>query len=256
MKRYKHIFFDLDHTLWDFEGNSRSVLAELHHEDGFGGRGIPVEAFIQAYEQVNAVLWERLENGSIDRGTLHATRFQRTLMHLGVHDNAMASRMERSYMERCPARTGLMEGAAALLEDLRGAYRLHIITNGHTEVQLMKLQASGIRRHFAVVLTSEQAGAPKPSAAIFRHALRSAGAKPGESLMVGDNARSDIAGARAAGIDQAHFGPVATHDPEATYRISKLDELRAVLLQGSVRPEGELHDGLLAGDPADLQESK
>lgn len=232
VKRYGHIFFDLDHTLWDFEGNSRAVLRELHAEFHLWDRSIPVDGFIVAYEQVNGALWSAIEGGSMDRDTLRALRFRQALAALGVTDNAMAARLEEAYMERCPLRTGLMPGAMRLLEDLRHHHRLHVITNGFTATQLTKITASGLRPFFSVVLTSEQAGASKPSVRIFRHALRSAGAVAGNSLMVGDSAKADMAGARAVGMDQAHLGRTGMHDPEATYRITSLDELRAVLLQG------------------------
>lgn len=232
VKRYGHIFFDLDHTLWDFEGNSRAVLQELHAEFHLPGRSIPVSGFIAAYERVNSALWSAMEGGTMDRDTLRALRFRQALAELGVHDNAMALRMEDAYMERCPRRTGLLPGALGLLEDLRHHHRLHVITNGFTATQFTKITASGLRPFLSVVLTSEQAGASKPSARIFRHALRSAGAVPGNSLMVGDSAKADIAGARAVGMDQAHLGLSGTHDPEATYRITSLDDLRPLLLQG------------------------
>ena len=172
MKHYKHIFFDLDHTLWDFEANSRAVLRELHQEFALSERSIGPEEFIPAYEKVNRGLWDAMENGAMDRETLRSLRFHQALRSFGVEDNAMASRMERLYMERCPKRPGLVPGAQRLLEELHQRYALHIITNGFTETQAMKLQASGIRHFFAVVLTSEQAGAAKPSVRIFRHALR------------------------------------------------------------------------------------
>ncbi|MGV9012469.1 MAG: YjjG family noncanonical pyrimidine nucleotidase [Flavobacteriales bacterium] len=232
VKHYKHIFFDLDHTLWDFEANSRAVLTELHSEFGLSERSVPCGAFIPAYEAVNSGLWAAHESGSMDRETLRALRFRQALAGLGIHDNAMAMRMEHLYMERCPVRPGLMEGALDLLNALQGKYMLHIITNGFTETQGLKLNASGIRHFFAVVLTSEQAGVAKPSPRIFRHALRSAGATAAQSLMIGDSARADMAGARGAGMDHVHLAPAGLHDEAATYAITRLDDLRPLLLQG------------------------
>jgi len=229
MKRYGHLFFDLDHTLWDFRANSRAVLAELCAEL-LCGQGLTADAFIPVYERVNAALWDRLDSGAIAKEVLRALRFKQALQHFGVDDGPLAARLERIYMERCPVRAMLMPGALELLRDLHPHYRLHIITNGFTGVQLVKLRSSGIREFFSVVLTSEMAGAAKPNARIFRHALRSAGARAGESLMVGDNAMADIAGGRSAGLDQAHYSPEAEGDPQATYRISRLEELRGILL--------------------------
>jgi putative hydrolase of the HAD superfamily len=161
---------------------------------------------------------------------LRALRFARTLRHFGVEDGRLARTLEDQYLERCPKRGVLMPGALRLLEDLYPHYHLHIITNGFTEVQMQKLDTTGIRRFFKVVLTSEMAGVAKPAAGIFRHALRAAGAQVRASLMIGDNARSDMAGARDAGLDQAHLSPQGTADPEATYRVEALDQLRPLLL--------------------------
>lgn len=228
-RAYKHLFFDLDHTLWDFQGNSRAVLAELCDEF-LGPRGVQANAFIPAYEEVNARLWAQLDGGDIPKEVLRAMRFKQALLSVGVDDGTLARQLEECYMQRCPARTLLMPGALDLLRDLQPHYRMHIISNGFTDIQAIKLAASGIRAFFHVVLTSEMAGAPKPSARIFRHALRSAGAQVHESLMIGDNARTDIAGGRNAGMDQVHFAPHDATDPEATYRITHLDQLRRILL--------------------------
>ena len=230
MKEYRHLFFDLDHTLWDFQSNSRAVLAELCDEYLVGAYGLDIEAFIPAYERVNAALWLQFDGGVIPKEVLRAMRFKQALERCGIEDGALARKLEESYMDRCPERALLMPGARNLLQDLQPHYRMHIITNGFTEIQAIKLATSGIREFFQVVLTSEMAGASKPSARIFRHALRSAGAKVYESLMIGDNARADIAGGRNAGLDQVHFVPDELGDPQATYRISHLDQLRSILL--------------------------
>ncbi|MBS1547154.1 MAG: YjjG family noncanonical pyrimidine nucleotidase [Bacteroidetes bacterium] len=238
MKSYRHLFFDLDHTIWDFERNSRDVLAELHADFGLEGLGVAKRPFIAAYEEVNAALWIQHEAGEIPKEVLRSLRFNLALRHFGLHKPALAAHLDKAYMERCPQRSALMPGALALLEDLRPHFGLHIITNGFTEIQALKLDAAGIRKFFDVVLTSEMAGVAKPGKGIFRHALRSAGARADESLMIGDNARTDMAGARNAGMDQAHLSPPSGRDPEATYGIGRLDELRAVLFQGHLEPSG------------------
>lgn len=232
MKPYRHVFFDLDHTLWDFQGNSREVLAELCRELLQGPWGIQAEDFIPVYEEVNAALWRQLDGGLIPKEVLRALRFRKTLAHFGVDDGRVARDLEEQYMDRTPRRAKLMPGAMELLRDLRPHYHLHIITNGFTETQGIKLRSSHIRDFFEVVLTSEMAGASKPSARIFRHAMRSAGAKVEESLMIGDNAQADVAGGRNAGMDQVHFVPDGEGDPRATYRIQRLEELRSILLPG------------------------
>jgi putative hydrolase of the HAD superfamily len=238
VKRYRHLFFDLDHTIWDFERNSREVLAELHADFRLESLGVALPDFIPAYEEVNAALWIRHEAGTIPKEVLRALRFNQALQRFGIHHSALAARLDEAYIQRCPRRSALMPGAFQLLEDLRPHYGLHIITNGFTQIQALKMDAAGIRQFFRVVLTSEMAGVAKPDKGIFRHAMRSAGAKAGESLMIGDNARTDMAGARKAGMDQAHLAGVAAQDLLATYRITGLDELRGILLQGHLVPSG------------------
>ena len=230
MTHYRHIFFDLDHTLWDFDTNSRAVLTELHAGSELQDRGIAVEDLIAIHGSVNAALWTKFDAGQIPKEVMRAMRFRHVLRHFGIRDEALARTLSTAYLERCPRQTMLNPGALDLLNDLRPRYGLHIITNGFAEVQDMKLRSSGIRALFDVVLTSEQAQASKPSQRIFRHALRSAGAQAGSSLMIGDNAKADIAGARGAGIDQAHYAQSGDGDPLATYRIAHFDELRPILL--------------------------
>lgn len=229
MKKYHHLFFDLDHTLWDFRTNSRAVLLELHAELKMEARGIPEARFVSVYEEVNAELWRSYDGGVIPKEVLRALRFRKALEYFGVKDSGLAKQLEGSYMDRCPNRSALNPGVLDLLKELQPHYRMHIITNGFLETQTLKLAASGIRPFFDVVLTSEQAGANKPSARIFRHALRSAGAKASESLMIGDNAVADIGGARHAGLDQAHYSPETEGDPKATILFSHFDELKAIL---------------------------
>jgi putative hydrolase of the HAD superfamily len=231
MSNYRHIFFDLDHTLWDFRSNSRDTLTELFQEERLEERGIPSASdLIEAYEEVNQVLWGRYEQGHIPKEVLRVLRFRNSLLRFGVKEETLAVRMGRQYVERCPLRTKLMPGVPALLDDLSRDHVLHIITNGFDEVQRVKLQHSGIGERFHVILTSEKAGARKPDPRIFARAMKDAGARDGECLMVGDHPEADMAGARRAGWDQVHFAAETEPDPLATYRIMHMDELRPILL--------------------------
>lgn len=231
MKRYRHIYFDLDHTLWDFTTNSRATLAELHGELGLAAEGIAdANELISAYEEVNRELWGKYEQGHIPKEVMRVLRFRTALRGFGVTRRGLAETMSHEYLERCPRRTELFPGVLTLLHDLRPHYALHIITNGFDEVQRVKLKSSGIDGLFQEVVTSERAGASKPSPVIFAHAQKRTRALPEESLMVGDNVLSDMLGARQAGWDHAHFAAETAPDPEATYRIHHMDELRPLLL--------------------------
>lgn len=229
--RYTDIFFDLDHTLWDFRTNSRTTLQQLFSALELERHGVPgVEEFITVYEEINAQLWERLESGSMPKEVLRVMRFHHSLRAFGVQERRLAARLSAAYLEQCPRKTALMPGARELLTDLHGRYRLHVITNGFEEVQSVKLGHSGIAGFFHSVVTSEAAGARKPDARIFRHAQRGAAKGDNRFLMVGDNAVADVAGARAVGWDQAHYTPEGEPDPLATYRVRHFNELRPVLL--------------------------
>jgi len=230
MKRYRHLFFDLDHTLWDFRANSRETLRELLTAHDMLARGVPdAEAFIAVYEEINHGLWAEHGAGRMPKEVMRVLRFRRALQHFGVVDGRLPGKLSEEYLAQCPLKPALMPGTAELLDALDGQYRMHIITNGFEEVQHVKLAHSGIAQLFDVVLTSERAGAAKPSAAIFTEALKRTGAKAAESLMIGDNAETDMLGARLAGWDQAHYHAETDPDPQATHRFAHHDELRRLL---------------------------
>ncbi len=232
MKRYRHIFFDLDHTLWDFTANSRATLEELFAETDLVSLGVPDAAsFIEVYEEVNLGLWGSYESGHIPKEVLRVLRFRNTLRTFGVKNDRLAVHLGHSYVERCPQRGRLMPGTIELLEDLQKVHRLHVITNGFDEVQHVKLRSSDLTRFFDVVLTSEKAGARKPDPRIFEIAMKRAKVGGvGECLMIGDNPMADMHGARNAGWDHVHFAAETDPDPLATYRVRHMDELRGILL--------------------------
>ncbi len=231
MTRYRHLFFDLDHTLWDFEANSRETLRELHSLERLDEHGIPdPEEFIAAYEEVNQGLWGRYEAGHLSKEVLRVLRFRNSLLLFGVKDSKLATRLGHEYLERCPTRSLLMPGTLQLLQDLGTHYQMHIITNGFEEVQAVKIKSSGIVHFFTEVISSEKAGAKKPDPRIFAHAMKRSGARPEECLMIGDNMHADMLGARLAGWDHVHFAAACEPDPEATYTVCNMDGLRAILL--------------------------
>jgi putative hydrolase of the HAD superfamily len=231
MMPYEHLFFDLDHTLWDFRTNSQETLRELHVELDLKAHGVDdAEELIAVYEEVNRGLWRRYEAGHLSKDVLRVLRFRNTLLQFGVRNDDLATRMGDAYLEQCPRKPGLFPGAAEVLADLAPHYRLHIITNGFHSVQQVKLRTSGILDHFDVVLSSEHAGAAKPDERIFAQALKLSGARAASSVMIGDDRESDMRGARNAGWDHVHFAAETEPDPLATHRISRLEELRGLLL--------------------------
>ncbi len=231
MKAYAHIFFDLDHTLWDFNRNSRETLEELFEIYSLKNYGITIfEDFVATYRVVNDRMWDQYRKGLITKEKLRATRFYQTLLAFEIDHPELAEEIDREYISRSPHKTHLFPHALDVLGYLTERYQLHIITNGFTEVQDIKLTKSGLKPFFTHRITSEAAGVNKPDPQIFRYALKEAGAKRKESLMIGDNLQVDIVGARRVGLDQVFFNPDRVpHEEKVTFEISSLEQLRQIL---------------------------
>ncbi len=209
MGRPEHIFFDLDHTLWDFERNSRECLVEIHEAFGLITHGVnTAEEFIEAFLPVNYSLWNLLDTGVISHQELRQRRFGEALAKLNVNIPAEKSlEMNAFFLQSLPSKTHLIEGGKEVLEYLHDKYALHIISNGFHEVQLRKMKSSGIHDYFREIVTNETANARKPDKAIFDYALRAAGAHTSNSVMIGDNFDADIAGSLNAGLPCIYYNP-------------------------------------------------
>lgn len=197
------IWFDLDDTLWDFRRNSIDALREFYEVHGLSRLWPDEDSWIDSYHAVNTGLWERYSRGEIDESFLRMERFRMPLTEAGVPDDEarrLSAFFDTDYLERLACRSGLVAGARELLDRLHGrGFRLGILSNGFADTQRKKLKVSGIAHYFSHVVLSEEAGAPKPSVAIFRYAERICGAGAHECVMIGDNPSTDIAGALAAG---------------------------------------------------------
>lgn len=210
--KYKHLFFDLDNTLWDFERNSHETFNELYHNHLLKNKKIPsVDAFIQVYTGHNTRLWSLYRDNLISKEELRDTRFLITLKEFGIDDTVLANNLSEEYIYRSPRKGILFPGTIETLELLKNRFQLHIITNGFEEIQHIKLEFSGLNKYFRCLITSEQAGSKKPDAGIFNYALKQAKALPEESLMIGDDLDVDIIGANAVGMDTIFFDPLHTN---------------------------------------------
>lgn len=226
-KSYKHIFFDLDHTLWDFDKNSECTLKQLYDEYDLAGRGIEdFDAFYKCYSVHNDRLWERFRNGYIKREELRWKRMWLALLDFKIGDTALAHEMSTAYLEILPTQTRLVPHAKKLLDHCNDRYIMHLITNGFEATQWQKLQYSGISGYFKEVITSEKSNCLKPHAGIFDFALQATGALPEHSIMVGDALEIDILGAINAGWDQAYYNPQKlVHTRKPTYEVHQLCDL-------------------------------
>jgi len=230
--KYKHLFFDLDNTLWDFEKNSHETFNELYDYHLAGLNKIPsVKAFFDAYTIHNTRLWGLYRESRITKDELKDTRFLITLQEFGVDDKGLASTLSDEYTYRSPRKGILFPGTIETLENLKDRFQLHIITNGFEEIQHVKLEFAGLTKYFEYLITSEQAGSKKPDAGIFNYALEKAGARAKESLMIGDDLDVDIVGAREIGMDTILFDPfdiyLSTQDP--TPRVSHISEILPII---------------------------
>ena len=230
-KCYRHLFFDLDRTLWDFDAAAEVAFERIYEQYHLRELGIPsAHEFHMVYHPLNEKLWELYRADQITKDELNRTRFLKPLEHYGIHDIALADHLSEDYVYWSPRIVRLVPGTMELLEYLKPKYHLHLITNGFEEVQHTKLSGSGMEPYFETLTVSEEVGVKKPNPEIFRYALKKAGATPEESLMIGDEMAVDIDGARAAGIDQVFFN--ATGQPaqgQCTFEVSSLSEIKGIL---------------------------
>jgi putative hydrolase of the HAD superfamily len=229
--QYKHLFFDLDHTLWDFEANSRLTLEELFLSLQLGDRGVTnFDEFHRRYLVHNDKLWERYRNGFIKVDELRWKRMWLTLLDFKIADEPLARTMGIQFLDALPTRKTLFPYTLDILQYLTGkGYRLHLITNGFEKTQHSKLQNAGISGYFGEVITSEGSNSLKPHKEIFDYALRITGADPSESIMLGDSIEVDIQGAINAGIDQVYINHLRTPPAvKPTYMVYSLKELEEI----------------------------
>lgn len=230
--RYKHLFFDLDHTLWDFDANARATLLHLYDALGLQARGVhDFDLFHQTYLQHNLKLWERYRKGFIKQEELRHKRMWLTLLHFKIADETLTQNIAHHFLEMLPTRTLLFPDTIEVLNYLQAkGYQLHLITNGFEQTQHSKLRHSGLAPYFKHVITSESSNSIKPKPEIFLFALQKTGASVQESLMIGDTLEVDIAGARSVGMHQVHVNYEGiAQDVAPTYTVRHLKELKAFL---------------------------
>lgn len=230
--KYKHLFFDLDHTLWDFDANARLTLAQLHVDLHLPEKGIhDFDLFHRNYLAHNERLWAQYRTGHIRQEELRLKRMWLSLLDFNIHDEALARELSELFLQLLPSRTILFPDTVEVLQYLKEkAYGLHLITNGFEKTQHAKLKSSGLAPFFEAVVTSECTASLKPQREIFEFAMRKTGASAAESLMIGDTLDVDVAGALAVGMDAVHVNyNRSPQDINPTYTVYHLQELKAFL---------------------------
>ena len=227
MKHYRHIFFDLDHTIWDFDKNAEETLHELYGIYKLNEVGLDSpEVFIETYTRNNHHLWAQYHVGEITKDYLREARFKTTFLELGMHPDVIPAGFEDAYVALCPTKTNLFPGAHEVLTYLKSKYVLHLISNGFKESSEIKIAGTNIGGYFDQIIISEVIGVNKPDKAIFEHALSSAGAVKEESIMIGDSLEADVRGALNFGMDAIYFNPHNAPKPDdVPEQINKLAEL-------------------------------
>ena len=231
IKKYKHIFFDLDHTIWDFDKNAEETLYELYAIHQLKNIGLhSAELFIETYTRNNHHLWAQYHVGAITKDYLREARFKTTFLELGVHPDVIPVGFEDEYVKLCPTKTNLFPDAHEVLAYLQSKYILHLISNGFKESSEVKIAGTDIGGYFQNIIISEVVGVNKPDKAIFQHALDLAGAIKEESIMIGDSLEADVRGALNFGIDAIYFNPAGLPKPDdVPVQIKGLKELMGLL---------------------------
>lgn len=223
----RHIFFDLDHTIWDFDRNAQETLMELYELYQLEKVGLrSCEEFIATYTENNHQLWAEYHVGRISKEQLRSQRFNKTFRQLGVRPDQVPAQFEEDYVRISPTKTNLFRGSEEVLGYLHKKYTLHIISNGFKETTLTKMNVSGLNPYFRNVIISEDVGVNKPHKAIFEYALNKAQAQKQESIMIGDSLEADIRGAQDFGMKAIYFNPLNKEKPgDVEWQIHNLEEL-------------------------------
>lgn len=227
----KHVFFDLDRTLWDFNANSREELANLWETYNLHQKGISLpDEFIKIYEKVNEQCWAKYRNKEITKEELRGKRFENTLAYFGIKDKGLAEKIGESYIKNSPRHTILIEGSLDLLTYLKNKYSLHIITNGFNEVQKLKLNNCELTPFFEEIITSDEVGVLKPNPKVFEYALEKANAKNTESIYIGDSFKVDIEGALNVGMQAIFYNPnLKEHSLDILGDVITLKEIKNII---------------------------
>jgi putative hydrolase of the HAD superfamily len=229
---YQHLFFDLDHTLWDFETNSKETLQELFLQHRLHETVTPeFSTFYEKYSYHNKKMWDRYHHGFITQEELKWKRMWHALLEFKVGDEKLSKQLSSEYLEILPTKDKLFDYTIEILDYLtKKQYKLHLITNGFEKVQWRKLDNAKIGHYFNSVITSEIACCLKPHKDIFDFAIGNAACCYEESLMLGDNLDADILGAMQAGMDTVFVNHINEHTLlEPTYTIYHLKELEDIL---------------------------
>jgi len=221
------VFFDLDHTLWDFDKNSEMAFDRIFKSKF---PEIRIEDFIEKYAPINQACWKLYQNDEITHVELRYNRLKLSFDALNIEiSDENINEIAIAYIECLTDNNHLFDGAIEVLEYLKPKYKLHIITNGFASVQEKKINNALLSGYFSTVTNSELAGVKKPNSIIFDFAVNSAKASKENSIMIGDCLDADVNGALNAGLDAIFFNEKKIVVPENIKQINHLLELKKYL---------------------------
>lgn len=228
---YKHLFIDLDDTLWDTFNNNKESLKEVYDIYEFDRSYASFEVFFDRWFPYNNHLWDLYRQDKISKQQLVTKRFEHMVEPMGITDPDFIQQLNKEFLQRSSSKSGLLPFALDILHYLQDKYTLHILSNGFREVQYKKMDNSGLTSFFDKIILSEDAGANKPSKDIFDYALSITSANREEVLMIGDSWEADIVGAHQSNIHQVWYNPhrLCPSDFTPTYEITNLQELQNIL---------------------------
>jgi len=198
----KHVFFDLDHTLWDFEKNSELTFDKIFKDNAIA---VNMDDFLAIYKPLNLKYWKLYRNEKVSKEELRYSRLKNSFDAVNYEiSDQLIDKLAEEYIENLANFNHLFDGTFELLDYLKDKYTLHIITNGFEEIQSKKMINSKIYHYFDQVITSESVGVKKPNSRVFEYALEVANAKKENSVMIGDSLEADIRGALSTGLQAIH----------------------------------------------------
>ena len=221
--KWDWILFDADETLFTFDAFGGLQRMFLDYSVTF------TDQDFAEYQSVNKPLWVDYQNGAITALQLQHKRFQSWSERLDVPPGMLNEAFLNAMAEICAP----LPGAVSLLDSLKGKVKIGIITNGFTALQQIRLERTGLRDYFDLLVISEQVGVAKPDPRIFEYALKQAGNPSRDRvLMVGDTAESDILGGINAGLSTCWLNANNRALPEGinpTWTVTSLNELEQLL---------------------------
>jgi putative hydrolase of the HAD superfamily len=227
---YRHLFFDLDNTLWDFRANAREAFHGIFTGLGLFERIPDFNRFVDTYEKHNEDLWVEYRKGKMKKDHLRTERMVLTFKEMGIDDPTLSQQVGDLYIQEAPQKSNLFPGVHETLRYLSKRYKLYILTNGFAEVQLQKIKNSNLQPYFTRLFMAEMVGYQKPDRRFFEYAVKSVHAHKSECLMIGDDPEADIRGAHHAGIDQVYFNTGKKPcKVEPTWTIGSFAELTGIL---------------------------